>query len=66
MKHTKQEKQLINEHLKMFVKFIRKSDDVSLIKTLKNFQKQHNLIDDESQTITIKIPKGVDYKIEVI
>jgi hypothetical protein len=45
MKHTKQEKQLINEHLKMFV--LDRPCGMLSATWLEQFQKQHNLIDDE-------------------
>jgi hypothetical protein len=76
MKHTKQEKQIINEWVNKFIDYTIHSENHSIHVDMIDFQKQNNLIDDElevetfeveqPQTITIKIPKGVDYKIEVI
>jgi hypothetical protein len=46
MKHTKQEKQLINEWLNKLVDY--QSTTLNMVREdLKDFQKQHNLIDDE-------------------
>jgi hypothetical protein len=59
MKHTKEQKQLINEWLEenqQHLIFIDK-EIVSLAIPLKDFQKQHNLIDDElEETFKVKQP----------
>jgi len=47
MKHTKQEKQLINEWLANYIECQSFSSEANKTKVLKEFQKQHNLIDDE-------------------